>query len=101
MNVSCVWVDELGQGVYIGVEEFLQPSVVQYFIDDGTLASQLLQNFLARHILSCFGLLGLVYDLHFPKEDFAYLSGGGYVERLACQLIDVVLYFGQSIGQID
>ena len=93
-------VDELGKSIDIGAQKFLQSSVVQYFIDDRTLAAQLLQYLFAGYILSRLCLLRLFHNLHLSEENFSYLSGRRDVERFACQLIDMMFDFCKTIGKI-
>ena len=87
-------VDQLGQCIYVGAEQFLESSVVQYIFNDGSFVLQLYQYLFRGDILARLGLLGLVHDFHLAKENVAYLTRTGYIKRFAGLLVDLALVFG-------
>ena len=63
MDVSRPGVDKFRKGIDVGAEKLFQTSVFQNTVYYLVLAAKLLQHFLARHILSRLGLLGLIDNL--------------------------------------
>ena len=80
MDMSRLRVDELRQGVDVGIEQLLESAVLEYLADYLVLSPQSLQHFLARHILSRPRLLGLCVELQPVEEHFAHLLRAGDVE---------------------
>ena len=68
----------------------------QYVIDYRCLVAQLREHLLGGYVLSCLGLLGLIYYLHLSKEYLAHLLGARYVEALACLAVNLLLYLSQT-----
>lgn len=75
VDVSRSGVDQSRKGFDVCAQEFLQTSVFQYLGNYRAFPFQLLQHLFARHKLSGFGFLGLVYDVKFAKEYVAHLFG--------------------------
>ena len=94
------WVDELGQGIYIGAQQFLQSAVFQYLPDDVVLAAVALQHLFGSDVLSGLGLFGLLHDFQLVEQHFAYLLGGADVECLASHLVDFLLNLLQTDGEV-
>ena len=74
MEHACAGVDQLGQCLHVGAEQFLQGTVCQYLAHDGVLGTEGFEHLFARGVLSAFCLLCLVAQFQFVKEHLAHLS---------------------------
>ena len=83
-----VRIDELWQCLKIGADEFFQGAVGQYFFYDGMFSLEAFEHGFRCLILSALGLLGLVAQVHFAEEYFAYLAWRGEQKLVAGQVVD-------------
>ena len=100
MYAPRAWVDELGQGVDVGAQQFLQSPVLQYLAHYLVPASQAFQHFLRGDVLSGLRLLGLGVNLEAVEEHFAHLAGRGDVEHFAGQAVDVLFDVAEAVGEV-
>ena len=90
-----IWVDQLGERFYVGAEELLHSSVVEDLPHHWVLISELLQYLFARGIATSLCLLGLLYDLQFVEEGFAYLPTAIDIDAMPQQETDLTLETSQ------
>ena len=90
-----IWVDQLGERLYVGTEELLHSSVVEDLLYHRVLVSELLQHLFARGIASCLCLLRLLHDLQFVEEGFAYLPTAIDIDAMPEQETDLTLETSQ------
>ena len=95
-----IGIDQFGQGLDIGAEELLHPSVVKDLPDDGMLVPKLLQHLFACGVASGLSLLGLVDDLELVEEHFAYLLTAVDIDRMADEGVDLFLEKGKSFLEL-
>ena len=86
-----IWVDQLGERLYVGTEELLHPSVVEDLPHHWVLVSELLQHLFAGGIAPSLCLLGLLYDLQFVEEGFAYLPTAIDIDAVPEEETDLAL----------
>ena len=91
-----IGIDQFGQGLNIGAEELLHPSVVKDLPDDGMLIPKLLQHLFACGVASSLSLLGLVDDLELIEEHFAYLLTAVDIDRMSDEGVDLFLQEGKG-----
>ena len=92
-----VRVDQRGQGVDVGAQQLAQAAVVEDFLHDGVFRLQAFEHLLGGDILAfALGLLGFVRHFQLVEEHLAHLLGRGYVEFLARQLVDFLLYLAHA-----
>ena len=65
--MASTWINQLGKGVDIGANQFLQSSVFQDICYDFVLVLQLLQYFLRGDLLTRLCLFSLLYNFQFIK----------------------------------
>ncbi len=75
MYLSCACMYQQRKGVHIGAEQFLQPSLFQYLVDDGMFGTHLLQFLLAGFVLSCFCFFRFIHDFQPVEQHLSYLLG--------------------------
>ena len=100
VDASCVRIDELGECLDVGAEQFLQAPVFQYFFYDRMSAPQAFERFLVGDILSRLGFPGLVCDLQPVEQDFSHLFGRGDVEVCSGQCVDLLLDVFQTLAEV-
>ena len=92
-------VDEFGQGIDIGAEQFAQASVFEYLVDYGVSVAQLFENFFGCRILSGFCFAGFFIYFQPFEENFADLSRRTDIERYTCQCIYLLFCTGKFLGK--
>ena len=87
MNLTRSRVDELRKSIDVSAQQLLQTAIVQNLLYNLMLVFQAFQHLFAGHILTGFGLLGLIRNFQLVEQDFTHLFGGGDVELHASHLM--------------
>ena len=98
--MTCTRINQLGQCIDIGTNEFLQATMFQDVSHDFVLVLELLQHFLRGDILPCLGLLGLLDNLEFIEQNFTHLFGRSNIELLASEFINTLLDFVHTSSKL-
>ena len=91
MDLARCWVYTLGQGVDVGAEQLLHPSVVEQLVHDWVFAAQLLEHLLARAVEAGLRFLDLLFDTQMLEKHGANLPRRVDVELYAGQRVDLFL----------
>ena len=84
-------VDEFGQGIDIGAEQLLQPSIFEQLFHNGMFGTHFFQYFFTRAIAACLCLPRFLFYLEVIEKNFADLAGRIDVELHSCQFVDLFL----------